>query len=134
MEPIACKPVRPIPAWGWILSVLTLPFGLFMALGWARLIPWNRAILLAVSSTVAQVYWIGSMGRLEQGGAPMSTRTLFLLFGLLMIGSWGWLVFRIGRKADYWSPKVLQGWKRGGAFGLVVLLVAVAEVVLTRFS
>ena len=123
---------RPLPLWGWILAVATLPFGLFIAVGWARLIPWHRAMLLSVSSTVAQLYWLSTMGRLEQAGAPMSTKSVYLVMGLVLILSWGWLVFRIGRKADYWSPRVLQGWKRGGAFGLVVLVVAVAEAVALR--
>jgi hypothetical protein len=70
------------------------------------------------------------MGLLESTGASGLVRSVALAGGVLMILGWGFLLYRIGENASYWTPAVHRGWRRAGWFAVVVLCLNCANIVL----
>ena len=112
---------RPLPQWSWVLATLFFPSGLFVAFGSARLLSWWRAVLLAVLSYGCIIGFAQLMVHLERGGASGLVHSTAVLGDVMMFCAWGFLLYRIGQRVGYWSPKVQRGWRRAGWFAVVVL-------------
>jgi hypothetical protein len=104
--------------------------GVFIALGWARLLSWGRSITFAILSYACFLGFVELMIWLEQNGAGQISRSLANTAGLLMFCAWSFVIYRIGHAACYWSPKVLRGWRRAGWFAVMAFCLSLFPVVL----
>lgn len=119
---------RRLPQWSWVLAALFFPSGVFVAYGCARLISWSRAILLALTSYGSLAGFVQLMVRLEQDGASDVGKSIAILGGVTMLAGWGWLLYCIGQRVEYWSPTVHRGWCRAGWVAVVLICLASAVV------
>ena len=78
------------------------------------------------------------MAHLEDTHASRVARSIALAAGLLLFYFWGFIPYRIGLRASYWSPAVLREWRRAGWWVVAVFCVNIfgiaLEVVLARFQ
>lgn len=111
------RATRPIPGWAWVLAALFFPSGLFLAYGYARLLSWPRSILLALLSYGCIIGFARTMGYLEQTHASEFLRAAALSAGIFMLCAWGFVLFRIGQAAAYWSESGRRAWRYASWFG-----------------
>lgn len=119
---------RHLPQWSWVVAVLFFPSGLFLAYGSAKLLSWWRAVLLALLSYGCLVGFVQLMVHLERRGASGLVHSIAILGGLAMLGGWGFVLYRIGQCAEYWSPTAQRVWRRAGWFAVAVLCIACVGV------
>jgi len=110
--------------------VLIFPSGVFIALGCARLLSWTRSITLAVLSFACLIGFGMLMAGLESRGASALSRTFAVDAGMLMLFTWSFVIYRIGKNASYWSPTVLRAWRRASWFGIAVLCLIIVGLAL----
>ena len=127
---------RRLPQWSWVLAVLFFPSGMFVAYGSARLLSWSRAVLFALVSYGCVICFVQLMIYLENHSASSVVHSIAIFAGITMFCGWGFLLYRIGQRATYWSPTVQRGWRRAGWFAVAVLCFAcisvVIQLILTR--
>ena len=128
LAPVNISAPRRLSQWGWLLAVLFFPSGVFLAFGSARLLPWTRAVTLALLSYGCVVGFVGLMMVLERIHAGALAHSAALLGGMTLFFGWGLLLQRIGQGAGYWSLEVERGWRRAGWFAAAVLVLAVLNV------
>jgi len=121
---------RTLSPLAWALAVLFFPTGVFIALGSARLLSWPRSIAWALLSYGSVIGFVGLMHTLERSGAREAVRTMALTGGMLMIFAWALMIYRIGRRASYWSPAVLRGWRRAGWFAVAAMALGAVNATL----
>ncbi|MGD0091172.1 MAG: hypothetical protein ABSE73_14745 [Planctomycetota bacterium] len=88
-------------------------------------------MLFAVLSYASVIGFVQTMAYMEHHSLPDAVQLATLLGGLLLFSAQGFVLYRIGVAAEYWSPAVKKGWRRAGrfvvvvfAFGLVALALA----------
>ena len=121
---------RPLPRWGWVLAVLFFPCGLFVAFGYARLLPWSKAAVGALLSYGCVVGGVRLMVHGETAGASPLLRSLTPLGGVLVFSLWGWVLYAVGQRAGFWSPVARSAWSKARWFALALLALAAAGVAL----
>ena len=118
---------RPITSLGWVLGVVFLPAGFFLALATARVISWTKAILWFLLYTGLTICFARGMARLEEINAAKVVIQLFLQLGVGVFTTEGFLIYYYGQTAGYWSEQDRKGWR-------VLAIVALCQFMLQAFS
>jgi hypothetical protein len=116
---------RKVPVWGWTLAVLSFPVGPFIALGFARVLNWLPALLLAASacgSIVAFIFW---MEQSQESVDASLARAISPHVGLLLLYFWAAMIWWLGKRIDYWTANTRRGWKRAAWFATIVLGISI---------
>jgi len=119
---------RQLPQWGWVLAAVFFPSGVFIAFGVARILSWSRAILFALLSYGCIIGFVQFMRHLEHGGTNYMAKAVAVPSGIAIIVIWGFVLYRIGQQANYWSSVAQRGWRLAGWFAVAVLCLACARV------
>lgn len=129
---ITPRVTRPLPTWTWLVLALALfPSGVFIGLGLARVLTWPRSIALALFSEVTVVGFALAMSGLEENHAREMWRLAVSYGGIGMFAAWNYVIYCIGRRAAYWSPKVMRSWRRAAwILGTLFLLLGSLTVAL----
>jgi hypothetical protein len=114
--------------------MLFLPWGVFLAYGCARLLSWPRSIALALLSLGGTIAFAWFMGYLESTHASETVRSDANTAGIEMCLFWGWVLYRIGRKKSYWSPKAQRGWRIAGWVSVAFLFLSILKFILSRLN
>lgn len=108
--------------WGyWFAGIVLFPWGVFLVLGMARLLSWTRSVLLAMTSLATGMIFVEIMADLDNSHASELSHALALAGGTMMYCGWGYLMYEIGQKVEYWSPRVLRGWRWAAWLAIFVL-------------
>jgi hypothetical protein len=117
----------------WILGILYFPWGIFLVLGMARLLSWTRCVLLTLTSFASALVGVQIIFDLKNTHASDLSLSLASAAGVVMYFGWGNIIYEIGQKAEYWSPRAQWSWRCAswiGIFFLSFCAVTVALVIL----
>lgn len=114
-------PLRTLPEWHWTVATLFFPFGLFIVYGWVGLLPWRRAVLLAVLSYASIAGLAQLMAYFARGDVHGVIPNLIVIGGLVMLCGWGVLLYHIGQRRAYWSPEAQINWGNAARLAAVVV-------------
>lgn len=137
-KPRLARSPRPLPVWVWILSALFLPYGVFIAYGFARLLSWPRSIALALSSAACVIVFVRLLSYLDEIHGDALTSYCANAAAVVMEAAWVYALYRIGRRANYWSPATLRGWRIAGWFAVALfvymILATIFMMVISRLQ
>lgn len=102
---------RPITAWGWVLGVVFVPGGMFLALATARAISWTKAIAWFLLYAFMTLGIARGMAHLESIDAARTVILLFLNFGWVLFATALFIVYYYGKKAECWTARAQRGWR-----------------------
>jgi hypothetical protein len=119
-------PGRPLPLLVWMLSIVFLPYGVFIAYGFARLLSWTWSISLSALSAFSIFLFVQVESHLQEIHADPFTRYNANSAAMVMLMTWVYVLYRIGKRVGYWSPATLRGWRIAGWFAVAMIGYGVA--------
>jgi len=124
------RPLRRIPAWGWVLGAIFFPSGIFIVLAVAKALHWWTAVVLAILSWgVGMLLAYGHS--LKPAGPPTALGTYVTLGLFFYLACIGQLQYSIGRRHGVWSEQARRIW---WIFGIVWIVVASMAVIATSLA
>jgi hypothetical protein len=108
---IPMKLARPLPVWAWVFASLIFPMGLCIAFGAARLWSWKRSIAWAIAAYGLMMAVMGGAEFVDHSGlkSPLLKLLPGLSFALYWLG-WGFCLFMVGKRKNYWTPQARRIW------------------------
>jgi hypothetical protein len=96
----------------------------------ARLLSWQRSVLMALAS-FATATVVGQMiANLADTHASDVSLNLALAGSMVMNCAWGHLIYQIGQKVGYWSPRWQRGWRWAAWLAMFILALSAVRVAL----
>jgi hypothetical protein len=112
-KPPELPPSRSVPRWGWILAGATFPVGPLAAYAVEKILSWPRAVAYALLSILPLAAWQLlelHFDREHRSSADSLRLTAFVAMAVVYLAV-GWLQYRIGARANYWSPTGRRAWR-----------------------
>jgi uncharacterized protein (DUF433 family) len=125
----SARPLRQIPAWGWVVGAIFFPPGIFIVLAASRAMRWPWAILLAIASYGVLLLFPLGMKYIQYESALARNYTLLGLW--LYLACVGQLQYSIGRRHGVWPWQARRIW---WIVGIVWIVAASAAVVSTGLA